>query len=185
MAFQTLRFLFKGDPWKKLKNGCRLAIGMTLFATVCGCTTPPVSGDTEAEVIAKLGQPTHRYKDGEDHLLEYMLGPWGQYTYMARIGPDGKIISYEQVLTTQKFNTLKVGEATKNVVLRTIGAPSDVSYLSLTDLEVWSYPYKESGVWDSIMHVHFDRNGILRKMVNGPDPRRDPDTRWPFRMMLR
>jgi hypothetical protein len=56
-------------------------------------------------------------------------------------------------------------------------------YLRLSDLEVWSYPYKEAGVWDSIMSVHFDRNGILQRMQNGPDPRRDPDSRM-FGMML-
>jgi len=54
--------------------------------------------------------------------------------------------------------------------LRTIGHPAETSYLPLRDLEVWSYRYKEAGVWNSIMHVHFDRNGIVRMMLNGPDP---------------
>ncbi|WP_245549199.1 hypothetical protein [Noviherbaspirillum massiliense] len=156
------------------------------FSTIMsGCVTSPSLGASEAEVVNKLGQPTHRYQDGNDHLLEYMQGPWGQYTYMARIGADGRLISYEQVLTPQKFSSLKIGEATKTDVLHTVGAPSDTSYLPRQDLEVWSYPYKENGVWDSIMHVEFDRAGIVRKMQNGPDLRRDPDTRWPFRMMLR
>ena len=26
-----------------------------------------------------------------------------------------------------------------------------------------------------MMHVHFDKAGIVRKMLNGPDPRCDPD----------
>lgn len=142
------------------------------------------AGDSEAVVLAKLGAPSHRYPDGKNHLLEYMSGPWGQTTHMARIGPDGRLISYEQVLTTQKFAEIKPGVATKNDVLHRIGAPSDTSYLSLSELEVWSYPYKESGVWDSIMHVHFDHNGIVRKMQNGPDLRRDPDARWPFSLRM-
>jgi hypothetical protein len=146
---------------------------------------PVTVGETESEVVASRGQPTHRYQDGQDHLLEYALGPWGQKTYMARIGPDGKVKSFEQVLTTQKFASIKIGEATKADVLRTIGAPSETSYLSLSDLEVWSYPYKENDVWNSIMHVHFDRSGIVRKMLNGPDPRYDPDSRFPFGMFLR
>lgn len=150
-----------------------------------GCVTAPMQGESEDQVIARLGQPTHRYRDGPDQLLEYMRGPWGQYTYMARLDRDGKLVSYEQVLTSEKFASIKIDAATKNDVLRTIGAPSDTAYFPRTDLEVWSYPYKESGAWDSIMHVHFDRTGIVRKMINGPDPRRDPDTRWPFGMMLR
>lgn len=155
--------------------------------TLCACAAilpAPVNiGDSESDLLAKRGNPTHRYQDGKDQLLEYALGPWGQKTYMARINESGKVISFEQVLTNAKFATIKVGEATKNDVLRTIGAPTETSYLSLTDLEVWSYPYKESNVWNSMMHVHFDRAGIVRKMLNGPDPRFDLDERFPFTLM--
>lgn len=160
-----------------------------LMAIMAGCSllvqAPVNVGDSEAEVVAKRGQPTGRYQDGNDRMLEYSLGPWGQKTYMARIDQDGKVISFEQVLTTQKFATIKVGETKKNDVLRLIGAPSETSYLSLRDLEVWSYPYKESNVWNSIMHVHFDKEGVVRQMLNGPDLRFDPDIRFPFGMMHR
>lgn len=155
--------------------------------TLCACAAilpAPVNiGDSESDLLAKRGNPTHRYQDGKDQLLEYALGPWGQKTYMARINESGRVTSFEQVLTNAKFATIKVGEATKDDVLRTIGAPTETSYLSLTDLEVWSYPYKESNVWNSMMHVHFDRSGIVRKMLNGPDPRFDPDERFPFTLM--
>lgn len=168
------------DVFRPLLAAMLIAIG--------GCASfgaPPINpGDSETVVLSALGSPTHRYQDGKSHLLEYMSGPWGQTTYMARIDASGKLVSYEQVLTTQKFATIKPGEATKDDVLRTIGAPSDTSYLSLSGLEVWSYPYKESGVWDSIMHVHFDKTGIVRRMENGPDLRRDPDSHWPFLMRM-
>ncbi len=155
-----------------------------LSLIIGGCATliPPAVnvGDSETDVVAKRGQPTHRYQDGKNSLLEYAQGPWGQKTYIAKLDTGGKVISFEQVLTTQKFATIKVGEANKNDVLHTIGAPSETSYLSLRDLEVWSYPYKESDVWNSIMHVHFDKAGIVRQMLNGPDPRFDPDSRFPL-----
>jgi hypothetical protein len=171
-----------------MKALSRLLPTVTL-ALLGGCSVlipPPVTpGESEAEVVASRGQPTHRYQDGPDHLLEYALGPWGQKTYMARINPEGKVVSFEQVLTTQKFASIKVGEATKAEVLRTIGAPSETSYLPRMDLEVWSYPYKESNVWNSIMHVHFDKSGVVRKMLNGPDPRYDPDSRFPFGILSR
>jgi hypothetical protein len=164
------------------------ALLAVVLATTGGCALMPAPvnvGDTEPDLFAKRGDPTNRYQDGQDRLLEYALGPWGQKTYMARIGPDGKVVSFEQVLTVEKFATLKVGQATKNDVLRTIGAPSETSYFRRTDLEVWTYPYKESGVWNSMMHVHFDKNGIVRQMLNGPDPRFDPDMRFPFGMLRR
>ena len=158
-----------------------LSIVLLTILSACSVLAPTVNiGDSEADLIAKRGPPTHRYQDGKDQLLEYALGPWGQKTYMARIGPDGKVISFQQVLTVQKFALIKVDEATKADVLRTIGAPSETSYLSLTDLEVWTYPYKENDVWNSMMHVHFDKSGIVRKMLNGPDPRFDPDMHVPL-----
>jgi hypothetical protein len=136
-------------------------------------------GDSESIVISKLGTPTNLYQDGNQRLLEYMKGPWGQQTYMARIGPDGRLISYEQVLTAAKFATIKPGQTTKDEVLKTIGAPSDTTYLTLSQMEVWSYPYKESNTWNSVMHVHFDRTGVVQRMQGGPDRRFDPDSRWP------
>lgn len=149
----------------------------SLAVTACSIFQPLTfpSGTPESEVVAKLGRPTNRYMVGNDYLLEYAKGPWGQRTYMARFDANGRLLSYEQVLTVEKFNTIKVNQATKTDVLQTVGAPSETSYLPLRDLEVWTYPYKESNVWNSLMHIHFDREGIVRQMLNGPDPRFDPD----------
>jgi hypothetical protein len=146
-----------------------LVAGLTAFT---GCASfgpdPLTVGESEAQVVAKLGPPAHRYQDGNGRLLEYS-GRYGQETYMARIGPDDRLISYEQVLTDQKFGTIKPDQASKNDVLRIVGAPSATSYLALPDLEVWSYPYKQSGVWNSVMHIHFDRSGTVRKLVSTQD----------------
>lgn len=157
-----------------------------LFASLClfvltACTTfehPGLAvGAPESAVIAQLGTPTARYQLDSGHLLEYRRGPWGQQTYMARINADHRLTSYEQVLTNSKFASIKINSATKDDVLRTIGAPSETSYLSLIQREVWSYPYRESNVWNSLMHVYFDHAGIVRRLENGPDPKFDPDRR--------
>jgi len=165
----------------------RLLIAALAFLA-CACSTlmpaPVTPGETEAALIAQRGQPAHRYTDGRDQLLEYPEGVWAQATYMARIGPDGRVISFEQVLTSQRFSTLKIGTSTKEDVLRTVGAPLETSYLPLSKLEVWSYPYRENNVWNSVMHIHFDQSGIVRKMLNLPDPRFDPDRRFPFGLLL-
>ena len=147
---------------------------LALLAALAGCAgmlrEQPLIGDPLATVTAKFGQPTAMYPASSGQVLEYATGPFGQATYMARIGADGRLASFEQVLTAEKFATLKIGAANKTEVLHTLGRPAERSYLSLSDLEVWSYRYKEAGVWNSMMHVHFDRGGILRMMQNGPDP---------------
>jgi hypothetical protein len=132
---------------------------------------PPVPGDTVQMVVDKLGPPKGVYPDPDaGQVFEYPQGPMGQYTFMARFGADQRLQSYEQVLTGEKFATIKVDRATRDDVLRTIGRPAERSFLPLRNYEVWSYRYKENGVWNSMMHVHFDRDGIVRMMQNGPDP---------------
>lgn len=156
--------------WRLFRISAVLAILFGL-AACANLGMPPVHpGQTEAEVVARLGPPTHVYPDGASRLLEYMHGPMGQATELARIGPDGRLVTYEQVLTMHTFATIKVGEADKNSVLRTIGAPSETRYFPASRLEEWSYPFKENGVWDSLMAVYFDKAGIVRKLQNGPDP---------------
>src|SRR5215212_2545324 len=130
---------------------CFRVLILSAAVAIAGCAGVQLNpGEAEPDVLAKLGPPTHRYQDGTDTLLEYMHGPWGQTTYMARIGPDKKLIAYDQVLTVQKFAQIQLGRATKGDVLKTIGAPSGTSYLPLPQLEVWTYPYKESNVWNSL-----------------------------------
>lgn len=189
MTIQTLSAILNIPPGKfilmKLLRSLPLA-AIALFLAACaslGGQSVVMLGEMESAVISKLGMPTHRYQDGAEQLLEYMMGPWGQQTYMARIGPDGRLISYEQVLTLEKFASIKVGHATKDDVLKAIGAPSDTTYLTLSELEVWSYPYREANVWNSVMHVHFDKRGIVARMQGGPDRRYDPDSRWPGALM--
>lgn len=151
-----------------------------LLLSACAAFQPVTltPGETEAEVVSKLGRPTARMPDGNGFVLEYNRNPWGQATNMARFDGSGRLISYEQVLTVEKFATLKPGVSTKMDVLRTIGHPSETTYLSRQQLEVWTYPYKEYGTWNSLMHVHFDNNGIVNKLENGQDLRFDRDGKF-------
>ena len=143
---------------------------LTLALGLAGCAAiAPSVGDPVATVTAKLGKPTAVYSVGGGEELEYANGPMGQTTWMAHIGPDGKLASYEQVLTAEKFATIKVGAATKDDVLRTLGRPAEHSHVAQHNYEVWSYRYKENGVWNSMLQVHFDKDGIVRLMENTPD----------------
>lgn len=154
-----------------------------LFLTACAgplFRAAPAVGEPLAAVTAKLGQPTASYPalDG-GQMLEYATAPFGQFTWMAHIGADGRMRSYEQVLTGEKFATIKVDQATKSDVLRTIGRPAERSRVRLRNYEVWSYRYREAGAWNSLMHVHFDEAGVVRQMMNGPDPMFEVrDRRW-------
>ena len=161
----------------------RTFAALLMLALLAGCAGYGSAsfqvGDTEPTIISRLGQPTARYREGSDTILAYVHGPWGQQTHIARLDTNGKLISYEQVLTTQQFNTVVIGQTTKENILHRFSVPAETSYLSLSKLEVWTYRYKENGVWDSMMHIHFDKDGIVRKMLNGPDTWLDHDERLP------
>ena len=67
------------------------------------------------------------------------------------------------------FRPIQLGVTTQADLLRLYGPPDDRTYLQLRDLNVWSYRYKESGVWDSMMHIMMDRQGVVRETMSGPD----------------
>lgn len=161
----------------KINSIAKLA-AISLLAVLSSCASwrsaDIAAMQTENDVIAKLGNPTHVYQDGQTHLLEYMHGRRAQATHMVRVAADGKVISYEQVLTDQKFAEIKPGVSDKASVLRLLGAPYENVFYSRVGLEAWSYPFKENGVWNSLMAVYFDQSGIVRKLENGPDPVFEP-----------
>lgn len=149
---------------------------LSLSAAACSVFAPVnlPAGATEAEVVARLGKPTHVYPDGQGKVLEYMLGPAGQGTRMAHFDASGKLVSFGEALTMQNFGTLKPMVSNREDILRTVGAPSEIVGYGFSDLKGWNYPYRESGIWDSQMTLYVDQAGIMHKMENGPDPRRMP-----------
>jgi hypothetical protein len=132
---------------------------------------PPTVGDTEAQAIAKRGQPSAVYRDGNDKLLSYAPGYWGQLSYMARIGPDGRLKSFDQVWTFNEFALIKPQVSTRDDVLRIVGAPSWTSTYARVPYTGWNYGYKESGAWNSLMTIYIDNKGLVRGMENGVDSR--------------
>jgi len=155
-----------------------LLAASTLALNACAILQgPPQPGQSEAQVIARLGQPSAVYVDGDTRLLSYPLGVFGQYSYMARIGADGRLIAYTQVWTLHNFELIRPGLSTRDDVLRLVGAPTEVMTYARVPYPVWNYDFKESLVWNSQMSIYFDAQGIVQKLENGPDPRYDDNRR--------
>ena len=161
-----------------MNKSTKLATAVALILTLSACAPlvrrGPAVGTPLAEVTARLGKPTAVYPEPDGgQVLEYRGQPMGQFQHMARIKPDGTLASFEQVLTSENFGKVKVDQWTKDDILRHFGQPAEISAVGFHNYEVWSYRYKEAGVWNSMMHVHFDQQGVVRQMLNGPDPRYD------------
>jgi hypothetical protein len=159
---------------KTMRAAALLLAAVSLSACAPLFRQPPPAGAPLAAVTAALGQPAASYPEPDGgQVLEYRGQPMGQFQHMARIGPDGRLVSYEQVLTSENFAKVKVDHWTKDDILRNFGRPAEISRVYFHDYEVWSYRYKEAGVWNSLMSVHFDHQGVVRQMLNGPDPMYD------------
>jgi hypothetical protein len=156
---------------KTLKTAATLALILSLSACAPMIRRTPAVGAPLAEVTARLGKPDAIYPDpAGGQVLEYRGQPMGQFQHMARIGADGRLISYEQVLTSENFARIEVGRWNRDDVLRNFGRPAEVVRSRLEEGEIWSYRYKEKGVWNSVMNVDLNARGTVLRVFNSPDP---------------
>jgi hypothetical protein len=152
----------------------RSLICTACVAAIAGCAAPGAvaPGTPEAQLRAQFGRPSAEHAlDAGARRLEYPTGPFQQTKYMVDVDAGGRVQRVEQVLTYEKFARLRVGVDDRAVVLREFGIPFDERPYPLSGLTAWMYPYKENGVWNSEMAVYFDKNGIVRRVESGPDPR--------------
>ena len=152
----------------------------TLAATaawLAGCASlqPPQAtpGQTEAEVLARLGQPTGRYNvPAGGQRLEYATGPYGRTTVMVDLGRDGRVTASQQVLTEANFAKVRHGMSRDEVLLM-LGRPAEKAgeYMNRQTWS-WRYPTYECQ-W---ARITFEPTGRARGGASLlPDPRCDAD----------
>jgi hypothetical protein len=150
------------------------ALCLPLLLVLAACATPQqiAPGTPESEVVARLGRPNAVYDLPEGgKRLEYGDRSLMQEAWMVDLDPAGRVTQVRQVHSVEVFSRLRVGKDTKEVVLRELGQPWEIQYYRLSGLTAWMYPYKEDGIWNSMMAINFDDRGILHSTQNGPDPR--------------
>ena len=147
-----------------------LLAGLVLAACAMPDSLKP--GATEADVLSRFGKPDSEFAlaDGAKR-FEYNRGEFMQRSWMVDIDHDGRVVQVDQVRDEAHFARLKVGADDKASVRRELGTPYKVEYYPPSKLTGWLYPYRESGVYNSVMTVMFDPTGVFRRAENGPDPR--------------
>ena len=130
-------------------------------------------GQTEAEVLSRLGQPTGRYNlPAGGQRLEYATGPYGRTTVMVDLAADGRVTASQQVLTEANFAKVRHGMP-RDEVLRLLGRPADKAgeYMNRQTWS-WRYPTYEC-MW---ARITFEPDGRVRGGASFlPDPRCDAD----------
>jgi hypothetical protein len=160
------------DPIKKTMRAAALVLAaLSLSACAPLFRQPPPAGAPLAAVTAALGKPAASYPEPDGgQVLEYRGQPMGQFQHMARIGPDGRLVSYDQVLTNENFAKIEIGRWNRDDVLRHFGRPAEVVRSRLDEGEIWSYRYKEEGLWNSMMNVDLNARGTVLRVFKSPDP---------------
>lgn len=152
----------------------------TLCLFLSGCAgyagsrlQPGVSGI--AEVVAAMGEPAMRWRDADgSEQLAYPRGPSGPHTYMAYIGPDGRLQKIENVLSMKHFARIAAGKSDQAAVLRILGpsTPQWSAYYQARDELVWEWLFCDDYGYLARFDVLFDAtSGLVRSTMQRPDLR--------------
>ena len=134
-----------------LAAGCASYDGNTLKAGV----------STEAEVRGVMGQPAAEFAAGDgSRRLAYPRGPMGTQTFMADVGPDGRVTSVRQVLNDDTFHQIRAG-MTRDEILRLIGPPGDTMAFQRLRQTSWEWRYVDVWGYHAIFSVNFDENSVV------------------------
>ena len=133
--------------------GCLLASG-------CANLTSIAPGTAAAAVEASRGKPFRVWPEtGGGASWEYPLGPEGRYTYMVRVGADGRVTGVDQVLGWDTFRRITMGMPVEEVE-HMLGRPySKVTY-PLTGQTAWAWRFVET-VWFRCFFAYVGPDGKL------------------------
>ena len=146
------------------------AVALTLAG--CAQLQSVPSGTSLAEVEQKFGKPTLTCpnSDGSQRVI-WSQQPMGETAYGSFIAKDGTIVAMKQLLTDAHFDMLGQGTWTAEQVLCEFGPPVDKTGVGKGNEIVWSYRYKQSATWYSLMYVFLGADGKqVTHFHPGPDP---------------
>jgi hypothetical protein len=138
-----------------------LLAGMAISLTACVSYGPSADlrGQSRASVIQKLGQPEREYLVDGKKKLQFPRGPGGSHTYFVYLDNEDQVLSWEQVLTEERFNQIAPG-MTKDQVIDLIGVSKITYQLARERGEVWHYRYWNTGC--SSFVVEFTKEATVR-----------------------
>lgn len=155
---------------------------LAIACTGCANMTETRPGTPYADVQAEFGRPTMTcaLNDGRLRAI-WSQQPFGQYAWGTNIGADGRVGPVVQILDDKVFEQLSDGVWDAARVQCEFGPPADIDGVGLPGniKTVWSYRYKQYGVWNSMMYVFFNPDtNIVIDHYPGPDPMFMYDDSW-------
>lgn len=157
-----------------------LVLPVTLCLALSGCagyagSRLQAGASSLSAVVVEMGEPAMRWRDADgSEQLAYPRGPQGPHTYMAHIGPDGRLQKIENVLTMKHFARIVAGKSDQAAVLRVLGpsVPQWSAYYQARDELVWEWLFCDDYGYLARFDVLFDAtSGLVRSTMQRPDLR--------------
>lgn len=143
-------------------------LGASLWGAGCANLTSFPPGTPAATIESSRGKPFRVWPEPNGAASwEYPMGPRGRYTYMVRVGADGRVTRVDQVLGWPFFNQLKPGMPIREVE-QTLGRPYSKAFMPLQNENVWAWRWVET-VWYRCFYAHFSPEGTLRRVSAGDE----------------
>ena len=150
----------------------RIVVAVLLLT---GCATYDGRGlvpgqSTEGDVEALMGKPAEvREMQGGETVLWYPRMPYGDGSYAARIGPDGRLLAIEQRLNEQTIAQIHPGQTTDAQVRDLVGPPYRVDEFPRMDREIWTYKMQVFP-FPKALFVQISPDRVVREVYFMDDP---------------
>ena len=142
---------------------------------VAGCASysgrglvPGQSSAAEVEAVMGSAAAKRPGPNGET-VLWFPRMPYGDGTYAARIGADGRLIAIEQRLTEENIAKIERGKTTADQVLDLVGPPYRVDQFPRMEREIWTYKMQVFP-FPKALFVQFSYDHVVREVYFMDDP---------------
>jgi len=175
---KQVRWFTQPPPDRRWSVRGALAAALPFALAGCANMTDIAVGTPLDQVVAQFGQATVTCPtDGGGQMLVWSTQPYGQYAWHTHTDVQGRVGPVQATFTDANFARLRTGVWTPRDVLCAFGPPAQRASVGLPSVRqiVWSYRYRQDGVWNALMHVYFGRDGErVTNLHPGPDPMFEP-----------
>lgn len=153
-----------------------ISIVMTLALAACALPQQLRTGQSEAEVRQRFGEPTGRHALGGGLTrLEFATGPMGRDTWMVDLDAGGRVAAWHNALEEWRLHALQqrlvqAPALMRDELLRTLGRPGERGgggWLDGGELWTWRYPTNDCLLFQATLAA----DGRVRDAGFNIDPR--------------
>jgi hypothetical protein len=153
----------------------KLAVAVLSLAALAGCASYGGGSlqpgrSTAAEVESVMGPAADkRVTPNGETVLWYPRMPYGDGSYAARIGADGRLIAIEQRITEENIAKIERGKTTAAEVRDIVGPPYRVDQYPRMDREIWTYKLQVFP-FPKALFVQLSPDRVVREVYYMDDP---------------